>query len=79
MTPVRRPSEWHGISEELQLALAKQAMRHAACIIAEQADLFAVQFINATLADRGAAEALKLFSLLLRETSAECLAPVGNA
>ena len=79
MTPVKRPSEWQGISDELQVALAKQAMRHAACIIAEQADLFAVQFANATLQDRGAVEALKLFAVLLRETSAECLAPIGNA
>jgi hypothetical protein len=72
-------SEWHGISEELQLALAKQAMRQAAAIIADQADLFAVQFTTATLQDRGAADALKLFAVLLRETSAECLRPLGNA
>jgi hypothetical protein len=79
-TPSRdRPTEWNGISDELQVALAKQAMRHAAGIIADQADLFAVQFANATLQDRGAVEALKLFAVLLRETSAECLAPIGNA
>jgi hypothetical protein len=75
----RRPSEWQGISEQLQLALAKEAMRHAAGIIASQAELFAAQFANATLQDRGAVDALKLFALLLRETSAECLAPAGNA
>jgi len=28
---------------------------------------------------RGAVEALKLFATLLRETSAECLRPAGNA
>jgi hypothetical protein len=72
-------SEWHSISEDLQLALAKQAMRQAATIIADQADLFAIQFITATLQDRGAADALKLFAALLRETSAECLRPIGNA
>jgi len=72
-------SEWHSISEELQLALARQAMRQAATIIADQADLFAVQFTTATLQDRGAADALALFATLLRETSAECLRPMGNA
>jgi hypothetical protein len=72
-------SEWHGLSEELQLALATHAMRQAAGIIADQAELFAVQFTNATLQDRGAAEALKLFATLLRETSAECLRPMGSA
>ena len=37
------------------LALAQQAMRQAATIIADQAELFAVQFMTKTLADRGAA------------------------
>jgi hypothetical protein len=72
-------SEWHGISEELQVSLAREAMRLAAVIIADQADLFAVQFATHTLQDRGAADALKLFAALLRETSAECLRPIGNA
>ena len=72
-------SEWQQISEELQLRLAQQAMRRAAFIIAEQAELFAAQFEDATLADRGAADALKLFAMLLRETSAECLRPAGHA
>jgi hypothetical protein len=72
-------SEWHAISEDLQLVLANQAMRRAAFIIADQADLLAIQFATATLQDRGAAEALKLFAILLRETSSECLRPIGNA
>lgn len=71
--------EWHSLSEPLQLALAQQAMRQAAAIIADQAELFAVQFVTQTLADRGAADALKLFAVLLRETSAECLRPIGHA
>jgi hypothetical protein len=41
--------------------------------------LLAIQFATATLHDRGAAEALKLFAILLRETSSECLRPIGNA
>jgi hypothetical protein len=79
MTAISPQSEWHGISEDLQLQLANQAMRRAASIIADQADLFAIQFATRTLQDRGAAEALKLFAGLLRETSAECLGPIGNA
>jgi hypothetical protein len=72
-------TEWHSISEDLQVSLAREAMRLASVIIADQADLFAVQFATATLQDRGAADALKLFGVLLRETSAECLRPMGNA
>jgi hypothetical protein len=72
-------TDWQGLSDELQVALAREAMRRAAVIIADQADLFAVQFTTRTLQDRGAADALKLFAALLRETSAECLRPMGNA
>ncbi len=72
-------TEWQSISEQLQLSLAQAAMRQASTIIADQAELFAVQFTTRTLHDRGAADALKLFAVLLRETSAECLRPVGNA
>lgn len=72
-------SEWSAISDDLQLALARQAMRRATHIIADQADLFAVQFSSEVLRDRGAADALHLFAVLLRETSTECLRPAGNA
>ena len=65
--------------EELQAALAQLAMRRAALIIAEQAELFAVQFQGGVLHDRGAADALRLFSNLLRETTVEALSPVGHA
>ena len=79
MSATVQKSEWHSISEALQLELAKQAMHRASVIIADQADLFAVQFATQILQDRGAADALKLFATLLRETSAECLRPMGNA
>jgi len=72
-------AEWHSISDETQLALANQAMRRAATIVADQADLFAVQFASGVLQDRGAVDALRLFAVLLRETSAECLGPAGHA
>jgi hypothetical protein len=72
-------AEWTGISDELQLALSRHAMRNAAQIVADQAELFAVQFTARSLQDRGAADALKLFAVLLRETSADCLRPMGNA
>jgi hypothetical protein len=72
-------TEWQLLSDETQLALAQQAMRQAATIIADPAELFAVQFTTKTLVDRGAADALKLFAVLLRETSADCLRPMGNA
>ena len=71
--------KWQDISEELQIALAQKAMRQAALIIAEQAELFAVQFKSGTLQDRGSADGLQLFAALLRETTVEMLASVGSA
>jgi hypothetical protein len=79
MTRALPNAEWHGMSDELQVVLAQQAMKRASFIIADQAELFAAQFAAGTLVDRGAADALRLFATLLRETSAECLRPVGNA
>ncbi len=74
-----RPAEWQTLPEELQKALAQQALRQAALIVAEQAELFAVQFAAGILLDRGATDALRLFAALLRETTIETLAPVGSA
>ena len=65
--------------EQLQRALAQQALRQAALIIAEQAELFSVQFAAGTLADRGAVDALRLFAALLRETTLETLPPMASA
>jgi len=72
-------SEWPGLSEEAQTALAQAAMARAALIIAEQAELFAAQFTAGRLEDHGASDALKLFASLLRETTTATLIPLGNA
>jgi len=74
-----KAADWQTLPDELQAALAKQAMHRAALIIAEQAELFAVQFAAGTLQDRGATDGLKLFAALLRETTVETLRPVGSA
>jgi hypothetical protein len=74
-----KAADWKTLPDDLQTALAQQALRRAALIIAEQAELFAVQFLAGTLQDRGGADALKLFAALLRETTIEALPPMGNA
>ncbi len=74
-----KPATWQTMPEALQTALAQQALRQAALIVAEQAELFAVQFTAGTLTDRGAADGLRLFAALLRETTLETLPPMGSA
>ncbi len=73
----KKLTEWQKMPEDLQTALAQQALRRAALIVAEQAELFAVQFVGGTLQDRGASDALLLFAALLRETTIETLTPMG--
>ena len=72
-------TKWQDVPEDLQILLAQKAMRNAAMIIAEQAELFAMQFTSGTLQDRGSADGLQLFAALLRETTTDMLTPAGTA
>ena len=72
-------TKWQDLPDNLQVMLAQKAMREAALIIADQAELFAVQFKSGTLHDRGSADGLQLFAALLRETTIESLTPAGTA
>ncbi len=71
--------DWQTMPDDMQADLAQQALRRAALIIADQAELFSVQFVAGTLQDRGASDALTLFAALLRETTLETLKPMGSA
>ena len=72
-------TSWQTLPEEQQLALAQHAMRQAALILAEQAELFASQFALGAVADRGGAESLRLFAALVRATAADQFGAVGHA
>jgi hypothetical protein len=74
-----RGQDWHAIPEELQLVLAREAMRRAAATLAEQADLLAFEMEEGTLVDRGGPDALRLFASIVRATNADSLGPVGHA
>jgi hypothetical protein len=71
--------EWHSIPEELQIVLAREAMRRAAATLAEQAELLAFEMEEGTLLDRGGPDALRLFASIVRATNADTLGPVGHA
>lgn len=76
---LRNPAEWNAIPEELQLILAREAMRRAAATLAEQAELLALEMEAGTLSDRGGPDALRLFAAIIRATSQDSLGPVGHA
>ncbi|WP_236019761.1 hypothetical protein [Sabulicella rubraurantiaca] len=65
--------------DELQLALAREALRCAARTLAEHAEVLAVEMEAGTLLDRGGPEALRLFAYVVRATGLDGNAAVGHA
>lgn len=73
-------TDWSMLSDEIQLALSREALRHAAETIAEQAESLAGEFEGGGLTDRGGAEALRLLAAVVRVTGQEGLREVrGHA
>ena len=60
------PSAWDRLSEECQVQVAEAAMQRANEILARQAEALADEIAQGDLADRGGAEALRLFASLIR-------------
>ena len=73
------PPEWNSLSDDLQLRLAQAALARAAMTLAGQAELLAEEVESGTIADRGGAEALRLFANLIRLSGEDPLAPQGTA
>ena len=69
--------DWTLLSEPLQLALSREAMRRAVDIVAEQAEALAGEIRMGSIADRGGADALRLFASVIRVTSRDPLVPAG--
>ncbi|WP_156910107.1 hypothetical protein [Rubritepida flocculans] len=71
--------QWSTLTEELQLALAREALRRAAETLAEHAELLALEMETGALRDQGGPEALRLFAAVVRTTTEDGLGPVGHA
>lgn len=65
--------------DELQLVLAREALRRAAETLAEHAELLALEMEEGALRDRGGPDALRLFASVVRATSLDSMGPVGHA
>ena len=65
--------------DELQLVLAREALRRAAETLAEHAELLAIEMEEGALRDRGGPDALRLFASVVRATSLDSMGPVGHA
>jgi len=75
----RLPADWHKLPEALQLVLAQEWMLCSAAILAEQAELLALEMYARTLVDHGGPDALPLFAAIVRSINANTLGPVGHA
>jgi hypothetical protein len=75
----RMPGEWDALSEIAQLTLARQALSRAAGMLAVQAEVLADEFERGNLADRGGADALRLFAAIVRINSEDELPVAGSA
>jgi len=70
--------DWNHLSDDLQLALAREALHRAAATIAAQAEVLADEMECGGLADHGGPEALRLFAAVVRVGGEDELAPVGH-
>ncbi|HVC59086.1 MAG TPA: hypothetical protein VND19_01825 [Acetobacteraceae bacterium] len=72
------PTEWHSLSNEAQLTLARAALNRAAATIAGQAELLAEEIENGAISDPGGADALRLLAAVVRGAEADPFAVAGH-
>jgi len=70
--------DWNHLPDDLQLALAREALHRAVATIAAQAEVLADEMECGSLADQGGPEALRLFAAVVRIGGEDELAPVGH-
>ena len=71
-------ADWSALSDETQLAVAEAALRRAAETIAGQAETLAEEMAAGHLADRGGADALRLFATVVRVTGQDAAVVAGH-
>ncbi len=67
----KRRIQWTALSDDLQLALAEQALSRAAETIAGQAESLAAEMETGLLTDGGGPDALRLLAAVIRATSGQ--------
>lgn len=70
---------WNQLSEDLQIALSREALRRAIATIAAQAEVLADEIEYGGLTDRGGPEALRLFAAVVRIEDAGGMIAAGHA
>ena len=73
------PADWNLMTDELQLALSREALRRAAETLAEHAGCWRCEMEHGTLNDRGGPDALRLFAAVVLATNQDAFGPIGHA
>jgi hypothetical protein len=71
--------DWDSLSDDVQLALGREALRRAAQTIAGQAECLAGEIECGSLTDRGGPDALRLLAAIVRETGRDLWSIQGHA
>jgi hypothetical protein len=71
--------DWDNLPDDLQLALAREALNRAADCIASQAEVLAAEIEYGHLTDRGGADALRLFAAVVRAGGQDDRGAAGRA
>ena len=72
-------TDWNRLTDEVQLALSREALRRAVETIADQAEVLAEEMKAGTLSDRGGADALRLLAAIVRVNGEDSLRAAGYA
>jgi hypothetical protein len=72
------PADWHTLSNETQLTLARAALYRAAETIASQAEILAEEIENGAISDPGGADALRLLAAVVRGAEQDPFAVAGH-
>jgi hypothetical protein len=73
------PPDWHRLSDQAQLALARTALIQAAQTLALQAETLAREMEAGCIRDGGGPDALRLFAAILRINGQHGVGTAGNA
>ncbi|MGH7081271.1 MAG: hypothetical protein ACREFV_02250 [Acetobacteraceae bacterium] len=72
-------ADWNLLSDDLQIAISREAMRRASDAIAGQAELLAGEIEEGALSDRGGPNALRLLAALVRLGGEDAYGCAGHA
>jgi hypothetical protein len=71
-------ADWNRLPEDMQITLSREALRRATATIATQAEVLAQEMECGGLADRGGADALRLFAAVVRVGGRDDVTPAGH-